>query len=143
MAKKTYQVWHDTGWPQSRINQMLGGWPPSRFPEDYVHVANVQANGLREVVALTTDKGSILEGTEIPWERNRGIENLGHPRIKQRDTDRGDVIVDPQGNAYRVEQNGFSEIVGGNQRQSYDQLLAEKAALHRGQGQVKGRGIER
>jgi hypothetical protein len=81
MAKKTYQVWHDAGWPQSRLNQMLGGWPPSRFPEHYVHVANVQANGLREAVELTTGRGSHLaslmgEGQYHAWEDNRGVESL-------------------------------------------------------------------
>ena len=109
MGKKTDQVWHDAGWPQSRINQMLGGWPPSRFPEDYVHVANVQANGLREAVEMTTGTGSILEGNAIPWERNPGVQSLASI-LTHRDSDKGDVIVDPQGRAYRVEHQGFSEI---------------------------------
>ncbi len=143
IEKKNYQVWHDAGWPQSRINQMLGGWPPSRFPEDYIHVANVQANGLRETVQMTTDKGSFLEGNEIPWERKRGVESLGHPRFKQRDTDRGDVIVDPQGRAYRVEKDSFSEIELGNGREAYQKTLAEKAAFASAKGKHHDRGIER
>ena len=57
-----YQVWHDRGWPQSRINQMLGGWPPSHFPQDYVHAADVQADSLLEAVQLTTAKGHVLKG---------------------------------------------------------------------------------
>jgi hypothetical protein len=142
MTKKTYQVWHEINWPQNRINQMLGGWPPSRFPQDYVHVANVQANGLRETVELTTDNGSIFHGNEKPWEHNRGVECLGHPRIKQRDTDRGDVIIDPQGHAYRVEQNGFSEILRSNERGSYSRVLAENAAVRVAHEMEKDRGIE-
>ncbi len=130
MAKTTYQVWHDAGWPQSRINQMLGGWPPSRFPEDYVHVANVQANGLREVVGLTTDKGNVLDGNAVPWERNPGVESL--PSILQhlhRDTDKGDVIIDPQGKAYKVEQNGFVEVaVGKGKETALSDLLKELRA---------------
>jgi hypothetical protein len=78
---------------------------------------------------------------EIRWERNRGVENLGHPRIKQRDTDRGDLIVDPQGRAYRVEKNGFSEIVRGNGREACQKLLAEKAAVVSAKDHE--RGIER
>ena len=170
MAKKTYQVWHETGWPESRINQMLGGWPPSRFPEDYVHVANVQANGLREAVGLTTDKGNILEGNAIPWEKNPGVEAL--PTILQhRDSDKGDVIVDPQGKAYRVEHQGFSEISVGKENRtalsdlfkelqadyaagkredahwygnlSLDELRADKSPPQKAATKEKNRGIER
>src|SRR5262249_34865037 len=112
MGKKTYQVWHDAGWPQSRLNQMLGGWPPSRFPEDYVHVANVRANGLREAVELTTDRGSLLtelagEGKYQPWSENKQVQPLV---ISTRDTDQGDVVVDSHGQAYRVNQGRFEEL---------------------------------
>jgi hypothetical protein len=112
MGKKTYQVWHDAGWPQSRLNQMLGGWPPSRFPEDYVHVANVRANGLREAVELTTDQGSIFtelrgEGQYHPWTENKQVQPLV---ISTRDTDQGDVVVDPHGQAYRVKEGQFEEL---------------------------------
>jgi hypothetical protein len=140
MQKKTYQVWHDIGWPQSRINQIAGGWPPSRFPQDYIHIADVQANVLREVVQMTTAQGEFLQ--EIPWDRNRGVECLGHPRIMQRDTDQGDVIVDPQGHAYRVEQNGFSEILRANEQGSYSQRFAQNAAVRLAQEKEKDRGIE-
>jgi hypothetical protein len=112
MDKKTYQVWHDVGWPQSRLNQLLGGWPPSRFPEDYVHVANVRANGLREAVDLTTDRGSLLDelaanGQFQPWSDNKQVQSLV---ISTRDTDQGDVVVDPHGQAYRVKQVGFEAL---------------------------------
>ena len=113
IGKGTYQVWQDRGWPQSRINQMLGGWPPSRFPEEYVHVANVQAEGLDQAVALTTDTGDFLAGDgQLPWQpwsSKEGVQALVK-RPFARDTDIGDVIVDPQGQAHRVEGKGFSAI---------------------------------
>ena len=120
MSQKTYTVWHDRGWPQSRINQMLGGWSPSRFPEDYVHVANVQANGLREAVELTTDRGNLLahlagDGEYQPWSENKGVQPLV---VSSRDTDQGDVVVDPQGQAYRIKQAGF-EVVGPPSPETY------------------------
>jgi len=128
MGKKTYQVWHETGWPESRLNQMLAGWPPSRFPEDYVQVANVQANGLREAVEMTTGTGSILEGNAISWERNPGVQSLASI-LAHRNTNDGDVIVDPQGKAYRVEQTCFHEIsVGKENKASLSELFKELRA---------------
>ena len=58
---------------------------------------------------MTTDRGSILDGPGQwqPWERNPGVEVL--VRVP-RQTTAGDVIVDPQGNAYRVGREGFQEI---------------------------------
>lgn len=143
MAKKLYQVWHDTGWPESRINQLLGGWPPPPFPEAYIHAANVQANGLREVFCLTTDMGSFLQGNQIAWEDNPGVENLGHPRIKQRDTSIGDVIVDPQGKAYRLERECFREIGRQADREAFQKLLADRALPEPTQRRQQDRGIER
>src|SRR5689334_9236118 len=80
--KPTFQVWHSKA------------GPPSRFPEDYVHVADVRADGLKQAVALTTDKGNSLEGKDIPWERNRGVQAVAPIN---RSTDKGDVIVAPSG----------------------------------------------
>jgi hypothetical protein len=148
MAKKTYQVWHDIGWPQSRLNQVLGGWPPSRFPGDYVQVANVRANGLREAVELTTGRGSLLsylahEGQYQPWERNAGVESV--PNIlTHRDTDRGDVIVDPQGKAYRVERIGFVEVAASRDQNTaysalFKELRADEAAAKREEAHWYGR----
>jgi hypothetical protein len=131
---KMYQVWHDRGWPQSRLNQTLGGWPPSRYPNDYVHVANVKANGLRHVVELTTGKGSFLDSTFQGWEANSGVESLSR---FQRDTDRGDVIVAPDGKPYRVEENFFKEIsaeqgkLGKATRALFEEIRADEAAAKR------------
>src|SRR5262249_26791583 len=68
LGRSEYQVWHDRGWPQSRINQMLGGWPPSQFLQDYFHAADVQASSLQEAVQLTTSTGHVLEGDHQPWD---------------------------------------------------------------------------
>lgn len=108
MAKaETYQVWHDNGWPQSRINQTLGGWPASQFPEAYSLVATVKAVSHKQVVDLTTDKGSILNNTSIPWETNPDVQSFSP---YQRDTTNGDVIVAPSGQPYRVEGESFEEV---------------------------------
>src|SRR5262249_32937538 len=101
---KIYEVWHDKGWPESRIAQATGieGGEGS-FPADYVHVANVQANSLRQAVEITTDTGGIIDDPRQwqPWEKNEGVEALV---TAPRDTVPGDVIVDPQGQPYRVEE---------------------------------------
>jgi hypothetical protein len=102
---------------------MLGGAPPSRFPADYVHVADVQANGLRQAVQITTDTGSIFDGSLIPWEKSEGVRSMGHIN---RDTDAGDVIVDPQGRAYRVGDGHFEEIA--DHRSKFDRELDAYAA---------------
>jgi hypothetical protein len=104
MEKKTYQVWHDAGGPQSRLGRILEGRPATPFPEGYVHVANVQAIGLGDAVERTRLKGTIREFDGFPWQANPGVESASRT---QRDTDEGDVIVDPHGQAYRVERHGL------------------------------------
>jgi len=122
-----YEVWHDRGWPQSRINQMLGGWPPSQFPEDYFHAASVQAESLQDAVALTTSKGDVLSGNHQPWDGNPGVRSYTPKPFVPRDTDAGDVIVDPEGKPHRYERDGFSEIKAPDASKSYDQMLADAA----------------
>lgn len=128
----TYQVFHDNGWPTSRIEQIVAERPPSRFPEDFTHVANVQANGLREAVELTTDTGGIVGDAREwkPWEKNGQAEAL----VKApRDTVPGDVVVDPGGKAYRVEDDWFTEV------QSYDRIVEQAAEMGKG----RDKGMER
>ena len=105
-----YQVWHDRDWPQSRINQMLGGWPPSQFPQDYFHAADVHADSLLEAVQLTTGKGHVLEGDHQPWDGHQGVRSYTPKPFVPRDTSEGDVVVDPQGQAHRYDGQGFSEV---------------------------------
>ena len=105
-----HQVWHDRGWPQSRLDQMLGGCPPSAFPADYFHAADVRAGSLREAVQLTTSEGHLLNGGHQPWDTNKDVRSYTPKPFVPRDTDTGDVIVDPQGVAYRVEGHGFNEV---------------------------------
>jgi hypothetical protein len=126
IGTKTYQVWHDRGWPQSRIDQKLGGAPPSRFPSDYFHAADVQANSLREAVERTTSKGHLLKGDHEPWSRNAGVQSHTPPPFVPRDTDKGDVIVDPQGRAYRVEKRGFREIAIPREQDRVDGYQADQ-----------------
>jgi hypothetical protein len=101
-----YQVWHDAGYPESRIRQLTGG-PAPVFPDDYVHVANVQAGSLEEAQRLTTHDGGLLDGTNKSWLKNPEAEALA---FAPRSTDAGDVIVDPKGVAYRCERSGFHRI---------------------------------
>jgi hypothetical protein len=118
-----YQVWHDRGWPQSRIDQMLDGWPPSAFLADYFHAADVRAGSLQEAVQLTTSKGHLLNGDHQPWDTNEAVRSYTPKPFVPRDTDTGDVIVDPQGLTYRVERDGFSEV------KAADQCLPSPAAI--------------
>lgn len=79
-----------------------------------VRLANkLQDLGLREAVELATDRGNLLahlagDGEYQPWSENKGVQPLV---VSSRDTDQGDVVVDPQGQAYRIKQAGF-EVVG-------------------------------
>jgi hypothetical protein len=131
-ANGRYQVWQDRGWPQSRIEQIFGG-SPSRFPEDFVHVANVQAESLDEAVALTTDTGSILAPSgHVAWQGKEGVQALLEPPFS-RDTDVGDVIVGPNGRAFRVEREGFAEITGGRPRTSPGEIADDDSLAMQGQ----------
>jgi hypothetical protein len=72
--KKTYQVRHLNDWMQSRIDSLLHG-KESEFPKDYEHIANVQANGLREVASLATTKGAQRSSVPI---------SIRSPRLRAR-----------------------------------------------------------
>jgi hypothetical protein len=101
-----WQVWHQRGWPESRLAELFGG-PPATFPDDYVHVADVPAASLEEAVRLTKNQGNILDADAKSWPGNPDV--LSHV-FAPRETDRGDVIVDPGGLAFRVEREGFTAI---------------------------------
>lgn len=101
-----YQVWHDAGYPESRIRELTGGPAPS-LPDDYVHVANVQTSSLEDAQRLTTDSGSALDGAGRRWVNNPQAQALV---VVPRSTDVGDVIVDPKGIAYRCERSGFQRL---------------------------------
>lgn len=128
-----WQVWHQRGYPESRFAELFGG-PPASFPDDYVHVADVPASSLDDAVRLTTHRGKILDGNSEPWNRNPDV--LSHV-FAPRGTDGGDVIVDPDGHAYRVERDGFAAI-GRVTRQPSPGSLAEPPA-----GAEAGRSHER
>jgi hypothetical protein len=107
-----YQVWHDAGWPErASLNARFGVETP--FPQGFLHVADVQAASLGQAVALTTGGGDSREpggaGSWRPWETKAGVRALA-PLAQTRDTERGDVIVDPQGQPYRYDGGGFTAI---------------------------------
>jgi hypothetical protein len=101
-----HQVWHLGGYPASRIAWAFGAFEP-RFPQDYIHVANVQAASLDEAAALTTHAKGLVDGKLASWRSNPGTNALV---MIPRSTDAGDVIVDPSGQAYRVERHGFGPV---------------------------------
>jgi hypothetical protein len=70
----------------------------------------VQAGSLEEAVHLTTSTGRALHGDHQPWDGNPGVISYTPKPFVPRDTDAGDVIVDPQGMAHRYDGRGFSEI---------------------------------
>jgi hypothetical protein len=107
-----YQVWHDAGWPErAGLNARFGVETP--FPQGFLHVADVQAASLGHAVALTGGAGYIPgpsgDVSWEPWEMNPGVRALS-PLPQTRDTDAGDVIVDPQGRAHRYDGLGFRAI---------------------------------
>ena len=92
-----YQVWHDAGWPERAVlNARFGMETP--FPQGFIHVADVEAASLHQAVSLTTS-----DTDPDGWKPKLWIENEGvQPRVRLsllRDTDTGDVIVDPRGGA--------------------------------------------
>jgi hypothetical protein len=107
-----YQVWHDAGWPQrAGLNVRFGVETP--FPQGFLHVADVEADSLGQAVALTGGAG-YLPGPDgglswEPWETNPGVRAWAL-LSQTRDTERGDVIVDPRGNAHRYDGRGFRAI---------------------------------
>jgi hypothetical protein len=106
-----YQVWHDAGWPErASLNARFGVETP--FPQGFIHVADVEAANLGQAVALTGGAGYLPGPGGVswePWEMNPGVRALA-PLPQTRDTDAGDVIVDPQGRAHRYDGLGFRAI---------------------------------
>jgi hypothetical protein len=117
-----YQVWHDAGWPErAGLNARFGVETP--FPAGFLHVADVQASGLGQAAALTSDAGDILDPDGAvpwqPWESKAGVRPI-IPRPFTRDTDAGDVIVDPHGRAHRYDGRGFRAIEGAAKQHGPD-----------------------
>ena len=106
----------------SRIAWASGQFEP-RFPDDYIHVANVQAANLAEAADVTTHGSVILDGAAASWDRHPSARALV---FAPRSTDTGDVIVDPTGRAYRVQQEGFAAIEVAAQRQAPDPVSPEQ-----------------
>lgn len=105
----TYQVWHDRRSAMDRVAER-GDASKSPFPAGYAHAADVRATGLQEAREMT----QYVEAQA----RDGFIDVLHfdeHPGVtcrerEPRNTQRMDVIVDPQGVAHRVGDDGFEEI---------------------------------
>ena len=105
--ERTYQLWHNHGWPGSRLDWQLGHAPAPQFPDQYVFVAEIKAETLTEARDLAHDTGNILSGEGYePWNTKEGVEQMSSA-TSSRDTDIGDVIVDPDNLPHRVEKDGL------------------------------------
>src|SRR5262249_37490313 len=79
---------------------------------------------------LTTGKGDVLSGDHQPWDGNRGVRSYTPEPFVPRDTDAGDVIVDPRGQAHRYDGRDFREIeAAGAPRPSPGAITAGRAAM--------------
>jgi hypothetical protein len=90
-----------------RGNYCLSRRSAPQFPDDYTHVANVEAESPGEAVRLTTDAGNAHSREAAPWEKNEGVQALV---TTPRDTAAADVIVDPHWKVHRFQGEGFTEI---------------------------------
>ena len=64
----------------------------------------------RKPSGSTTGTGHVLKGDHRPWDRNSDVRSYTPRPFVPRDTDAGDVIVDPQGKAHCYDGRGFSGI---------------------------------
>lgn len=87
-----YQVWQTHRRHSARD-------PTPEFPRDFRHVANVDAPSLEKAFHLA-------HGPERSWMDNPGVEVIK----PSRPIDIGDVIVDQQRQAHRVEKSGYTQI---------------------------------
>jgi hypothetical protein len=108
-----YQVWLNRSHPPEQFEQAAGRRPFPSFPDGYGLFAVVHAASLAEVVRLTTNMPSIFSDGFRQWEIDSGVQTL-LPGVIARDIEMGDVIVDPRGNAYRVEGGFFREITASS-----------------------------
>ena len=92
MNKGTYQVWHLNDEKLSRLPVIT----EASFPEDYCLVAKVKASSLEEVFNRTNS-------TSQPWWKNPDVECVK----PSRSTMVFDVVIDPRGDVYVVEQGGW------------------------------------
>jgi hypothetical protein len=100
--KKTYRVWQDINWPDNTIHHIGAGALASVFPDDFAPIGEVRASDLPEALKLAA-----------------GIKG---PRA----TMSGDVIVDPQGQAWRIDEDRLEAISQGTYRvwQAHDRSAA-------------------
>jgi hypothetical protein len=104
-----YQVWLNSSHPPEQFDQLAGRKAFPSFPDGYGLFAVVHAETLAQVASLTTNMPCIFSSGFRKWEIESGVQTF-LPGVIARDIERGDVIVDPRGNAYRVEDGFFREI---------------------------------
>jgi hypothetical protein len=105
--QQTYQVWQGNDLSASRA-----GW--SAFPADYRHTINVSANSLK----------ATYESTRFgAWWEDHEVDVVGNGA---RSTRVGDVVVDPEGKAYRIHDNGFKAIDPATEKAAKDEPPLER-----------------
>ena len=120
-----YQVWLNRSHPPEQFEQWAGRKAFPSFPDGYGLFAVVHAETLAEVVSLTTNMPSIFSNDFRQWEIESGVQTL-LPGVIARDIQMGDVIVDPRGNAYRVEGGFFREITASRSLPSVTEYRTEQ-----------------
>jgi hypothetical protein len=83
-------------WQANDPSAAAAGW--GAFPQDYRAAIEVQAYNLKDACE-STNSGNWWEGYDVEV-LARGVRSTGV----------GDVIVDSEGNAYRIKEDGFAEI---------------------------------
>ena len=120
-----YQVWLNRSHLPEQFEQWAGRKAFPSFPDGYGLFAVVHAETLAEAVSLTTNMPSIFSNGFRQWEIKSGIQTL-LPGVVARDIEMGDVIVDPRGNAYRVEDGYFREITASRLLPSVTEYRTEQ-----------------
>jgi hypothetical protein len=111
--KPTFQVWHAIDlFSAGTVGRALDQ-PEQLFPHDYRQVATVEADTLELVFSLTNH-------TDNDWRENAEVEWMGG---YGRSTSDGDVIVAPDGNAYRIEAVGFVQVRVATERDRVERDL--------------------
>ena len=103
---KNFSVYH---FDMTKYQNFFGKWrkipscdpiPAPKFPQDYKHVANVEAEGVDKVFELTNHITS-------NWEDNRGVMVI---QRGNRSTSVGDIVVDTDaGVKHLCESAGWTE----------------------------------
>lgn len=89
-----FEVYHAT-------NPNFGMGKPKEFPKEYRHIATVRCKNLDDVFRVTNH-------VDRPWHENPDIKMVW--KEVPRSTSVGDIVVDQDGNQWRVESVGWKHL---------------------------------